>query len=91
MDKVKCKFDNLVSQPYGFKYEIKEQQFYMMRDSNDDLNKEVNIVKDNRNLLDKSENQKLTRSDIEELKKIEDISATVEYDSNIELKIILII
>ena len=31
IDKFKCKFDNLIGKPYGFHYEIKEQQLNLER------------------------------------------------------------
>lgn len=76
LDKFKCKFDNLIGQPYGYKYEIKDQQFYIMNSSTDEITK-VEIVKDNRNLVDKTDNQKLSRDEIEKLKKLDDISGKV--------------
>jgi tRNA (adenine-N(1)-)-methyltransferase non-catalytic subunit len=74
IDKLKCKFDNLISQPYGFNYEIKDQQLHLFKKALNDENNAVEIVKDNRNLLDKTENQKLSRDDIEKMKTAEDMS-----------------
>jgi hypothetical protein len=75
---LKCKFDNLIEKPFGYKYELKDQQLHLIRTNpnSDDTNK-VDIVRDNRNLLDKSDNQKLTREEIENLKKVQELSGTV--------------
>ena len=77
IDKFKCRFDNLINQPYGFEYEIKEQQFILKPPTVTDEKKRVEIVKDNRNLLDKNENQKLTKEDIEQMRETEDLTGNV--------------
>lgn len=68
IDRNKCKLDNLIAQPFGYQYEIKDQQLFMKNDSIEDKNA-VEIKNDNRNLCDVSSNQKLTREEIEGLKK----------------------
>jgi len=84
IDKLKCKFDNLIDKPFGYKYELKDQQLHLaVANSNNDEKNRVEIVKDNRNLLDKSENQKLTREEIEDLKKVQDLSGTVRANIRI--------
>lgn len=78
IDRFKCRFDNLINQPYGFEYEIKEQQLTLKPHSVSDESKNtVEIVKDNRNLVDKSENQKLTKEDIEQMRSQDDVSGNV--------------
>ena len=78
IDKLKCKFDNLIDKPFGYKYELKDQQLHLVvANSNSDESNRVEIVKDNRNLLDKTDNQKLTREEIENLKKVQELSGTV--------------
>ena len=79
IDRFKCRFDNLINQPYGFEYEIKEQHLVLKPHTvKDDSSNRVEIVKDNRNLIDKSENQKLTKDDIEEMRKQDDVSGNVK-------------
>jgi len=70
--------DNLINQPYGFEYEIKEQQLILRPPSVIDENKRVEIVRDNRNLLDKNENQKLTKEDIDQMRETEDLTGNVK-------------
>jgi len=90
IDKFKCYFDELIGKPYGFKYEIKNQQFCLLKENN--MNEEVStnstekieIVKDNRNLLDNSDNQKLRHGDIEKLKSNEEMSGNKIIDYLIE-------
>jgi hypothetical protein len=78
IDRLKCRFDKLIDQPYGFEYEIKDNQLVLNKPNllNEDKNK-VDIVKDNRNLLDISGNQKLSKEDIEQMKKVDDLSGKV--------------
>lgn len=45
----------------------------------EEAGEKVEIVKDNRNIVDNSGNQKLSRDDIEKLKSNEDISGNVDY------------
>ncbi len=68
IDRNKCKLDNLIAMPFGYQYEIKDQQLFIKNDSVEDSNA-VEIKSDNRNLCDASSNQKLTREEIEGLKK----------------------
>lgn len=84
IDKFKCRFDNLINQPYGFEYEIKEQQFILKPPTVTDEKKRVEIVKDNRNLLDKNENQKLTKEDIEQMRETEDLTGNEIVEKLIE-------
>lgn len=78
IDRFKTKLDNLIDKPYGYKYEIKNQDLHMVQESsNDDDNKPSIAEKDNRNLIDNSENQKLSHDEIEILKKQENISGNV--------------
>lgn len=85
IDRFKCRFDNLINQPYGFEYEIKEQQLTLKPHSvSDESKNRVEIVKDNRNLVDKSENQKLTKEDIEQMRSQDDVSGNQIIDRLIE-------
>lgn len=78
IDKFKFKFDNLIGKPYGFKYEIKDQQFNLLKKNVcSDENASVEIIRDNRNIVDKTGNQKLSHDDIEKLKSVEDMSGNV--------------
>ena len=85
IDRNKCKLDNLIAQPFGYQYEIKDQQLFMKNDSIEDKNA-VEIKNDNRNLCDVSSNQKLTREEIEGLKKDmknSDITGAVSFKISI--------
>lgn len=77
IDRNKAKLDNLVGQPFGFQYEIKAQQMIMKRGTFDEESTAKDITADNRNLLDSEGNQKLTREEIEALKKNEDVDKNV--------------
>ena len=82
IDRLRCRFDKLIDQPYGFEYEIKDQHLVLNKPNllnSDDKNK-LEIVKDNRNLLDISGNQKLSKEDIEQMKKVDDLSGKVKYN-----------
>ena len=103
IDRFKCRFDNLIGKPYGYKYEIQNLDFQLKNENEeneaetDDKNEglifylkklfikfnEVQFEastlierKDNRNLLDETKNQKLTKNDIEEMK--EDMTGKVQ-------------
>lgn len=85
VDKFKCKFDNLINMPYGFKYEIKDQQLHIVKKETveieeTDQNNKADVTKDNRNLIDKTENQKLSRDEIEKMKNRDNISGKVCSD-----------
>lgn len=67
IDRFKTKLNNLISQPFGYEYEIKNQELYMKTDTVKE-NDAIEIKNDNRNLLDSSSNQKLSREEIEVLK-----------------------
>ncbi|CAF1006328.1 unnamed protein product [Brachionus calyciflorus] len=85
IDRFKTKLDNLVNKPFGYKYEIKDQQLHLVQNTlSDDMNKVAIFDKDNRNLVDKSANQKLSHDEIEKLKQLEDISGTEIIDRLIE-------
>lgn len=77
IDRTKCRLDNLIDKPFGFEYEMKEQQFELKPHAVDDKNR-VEIVKDNRNLLDQRDNQKLTKDEIDQMRNNDDISGTVK-------------
>ena len=79
IDKFKVKFDNLIGKPYGFKYEIKDQQFNLLeKNAGNDESNCVEIVKDNRNIIDNTKNQKLSQDDIEKLKSTDELSGNVK-------------
>lgn len=80
IDRFKVKLDELIGKPYGFKYEIKDQQFRLLQKHNnttEENQERVDITKDNRNIVDNSLNQKLSRDDIEKLKIDNEISGDV--------------
>ena len=86
VDKFKCRFDSLIGKPYGFHYEIKDQQFTMVpapvfapagQQEDQQQPSKLEIDRDNRNLVDNTENQKLTHEDIENMKTLEAISGSV--------------
>lgn len=77
IDRNKTKLDNLIGQPFGFQYEIKGQQMFMKRGTFDEGTSAKDITADNRNLLDSEGNQKLTREEIEALKKNEAVDKNV--------------
>lgn len=78
IDRFKTKLNNLIDKPFGFKYEIKNQELHIIRNSNNEETEKIAVVdKDNRNLIDNSENQKLSHDEIEKLKKKQDISGNV--------------
>ena len=64
---------------YGFEYEIKEQQLILKPHTVNDNKDRVEIVKDNRNLLDKNDNQKLTKEDIDQMRKDDDLTGNVNF------------
>jgi tRNA (adenine-N(1)-)-methyltransferase non-catalytic subunit len=79
IDKMKCKMNSLVGKPYGFDYELKDQQLSIVTSESASKVqtsgvKTTEINRDNRNLLDRSGNQKMTSDDIERLKKLDDLS-----------------
>jgi len=84
IDRNKCHLENLIGKPYGFQYEIKEKQLHLKTRLNTQDKNMVEIVKDNRNLLDKRLNQKLTSDEIESMKKNDDITGTEIIDKLIE-------
>jgi hypothetical protein len=90
IDRIKCKLENLINMPYGFQYEIKNQQLFIKNEGEAEDISSVEIVKDNRNLLDIRLNQKLTTDQIESMKKDDGIARTVDSDSIIYLHIILL-
>ena len=56
IDRIKCKLDNLIGKPFGFKYEIKYQHLYLLQNViNDDEMEKIELTSDNRNLLDNSD------------------------------------
>jgi hypothetical protein len=56
IDRIKCKLDNLIGKPFGFKYEIKDQHLYLLQNViNDDEMEKIELTSDNRNLLDNSD------------------------------------
>lgn len=86
IDRFKTKLDNLIGQPSGYQYEIKNQQLYMKNDLVKDSDA-VQIKNDNRNLVDTPANQKLSREEIEELKanmKNDDMTGAELVDKLIE-------
>ena len=68
IDRFKTKLENLIDQPFGYQYEIKNQQLFMKNDLTKE-NDVFDIKNDNRNLVDTPNNQKLSREEIEYLKK----------------------
>ena len=80
IDRNKTKLDNLVGQPYGYQYEIKSQQMFMRRGVRVEESAAKQITADNRNLVDTEDNQKLSREEIEALKKNEDLDKNVSGD-----------
>ena len=85
IDRNKCHLENLIGKPYGFQYEIKEKQLHFKTRLNAQDKNMVEIVKDNRNLLDKRLNQKLTSDEIESMKKNDDITGTVCHECEIHI------
>ena len=86
IDRFKTKLDNLIGQPSGYQYEIKNQQLFMKNDLVKD-NDAVQIKNDNRNLVDTPANQKLSREEIEDLKtnmKNDDMTGAELVDKLIE-------
>ncbi len=88
---MKCKLNSLVGKPYGFDYELKEQQLSLVTSesagrlqSGGGGNKSIEVNRDNRNLLDRSGNQKMTSDDIERLKTMDDLSGHDIIDRLIE-------
>jgi hypothetical protein len=79
IDRLKCKLDNLIGKPYGFNYELKDQQLFLVQNTTSNETSKVDINRDNRDLIDKSDNQKLSREEIEELKKLEDANVTIYF------------
>lgn len=81
IDKFKFKFNELIGKPYGFKYEIKDQQFRLLKENNmvevEGGTERIEIIKDNRNIVDNTENQKLTRDEIEKLKSNDEMTGNV--------------
>jgi hypothetical protein len=56
IDRIKCKLENLVGKPFGFKYEIKDQQLYLLQNViNEEEMERIELTSDNRNLLDNSD------------------------------------
>jgi hypothetical protein len=56
IDRIKCKLENLVDKPFGFKYEIKDQQLYLLQNViNEEEMERIELTSDNRNLLDNSD------------------------------------
>jgi tRNA (adenine-N(1)-)-methyltransferase non-catalytic subunit len=86
IDKFKVKFDSIIDQPsfYGFKYEIKEGQLHLIENTTSDEQNRANIVKDNRNLIDSTQNQKLSKEDIDKLKNMDELTGTEIIDKLIE-------
>lgn len=68
IDRNKTKLDNLIGQPFGYQYEIKDRDMYMKIEKNEEK-KAIELTSDNRNLLDLDSNQKLSREEIEKMKK----------------------
>ncbi len=86
IDRFKTKLDNLIGQPSGYQYEIKNQQLFMKNDMVKDIDA-VQIKNDNRNLVDTPANQKLSREQIEDLKanmKNDDMTGAELVDKLIE-------
>jgi hypothetical protein len=83
IDRNKCHFEKLIGQPYGFQYEIVNQQLNLFKEEDDqteentDKNQIEIDIKDNRNLNDDSLNQKLTTQDIDKMKKEEELHGDV--------------
>jgi tRNA (adenine-N(1)-)-methyltransferase non-catalytic subunit len=92
---MKCKLNTLVDKPYGFNYELKDQQLTLIKSSRpiQEANNKPAVGsnpnstetgRDNRNLLDRSGNQKMTSEDIERLKTHDDLSGNDIIDKLIE-------
>ena len=81
IDKLKCQLNNLIGKPFGYRYEIKGQQIHIVTNAIEASDQPAvtctTVTKDNRNLNDKTENQKLSKEDIERLKTMEDLSGDV--------------
>lgn len=72
----------MIGKPFGFKYEIKDQKFHLLLENNasaQSVDEKIDVVRDNRNIVDNIENQKLSRDDIEKLKLNDDISGNVSF------------
>ena len=82
IDRQKCKLDNLIDKPFGFEYEVKNQEMFLVENASIEINTAKDINKDNRNLFDNGENQKLKYEEILKLK--EDNTATEIIDKLIE-------
>ena len=114
IDRFKCKIETLIDKPYGFQYEIVNQEFQFKKSDEDEeeeandgeyelgfLRTTLSIVlflavvmtegKDNRNLLDQSENQKLTRDDIEVMKEDTSVSGKVSLFKKKKTRIFFLI
>ena len=77
IDRLKCRLESLIGKPYGFEYELKGQLFQLKAHSTVNTINKVEIIKDNRDLVDQRLNQKLTSEEIKQMKEAEDLSGTV--------------
>jgi len=79
IDRSKCNFEKLINQPFGYEYEIVDKHFQRKKPEQE-VSKTTLVVEgnDNRNLLDISGNQKLSKDEIEELKNELDGKAIIE-------------
>lgn len=74
-----------MDKPFGFKYEIKDQHLNLVKNVVNEKNFEkIDLVNDNRNLQDNTDNQRLNKDDIERMKNMEELSGNQIVDRLVE-------
>lgn len=97
IDKNKCQLESLIGKPYGFFYELRnDKQFHLLPGYSDVSQSGSNgangavvlpvpeINKDNRNLFDSSQNQKISHEEIKKLKSSGEHAGTDIIDMLVE-------
>lgn len=83
IDRNKTKLDNLIGKPFGYQYEIRDQELYIKNDEIIEKNA-IEIKSDNRSLLDTSANQKLSREEIMAMRDKDGLNGNEIVDKLIE-------